>query len=134
MRHSKSATLTGKGSLFVKRGENGRFPLDFRLWAVQQMQDCPNIKALAKRIGVHYTQLYRWKKNPVHPDARKRNEKQQQPPAELSLQEELQHAQQAYGQKCLELDFLKGVLHKVEARRQKNENSGETTSMEKCKR
>lgn len=117
----------------MKRGENGRYSLDFRLWAVQQMQDCPNIKALAKRIGVHYTQLYRWKKNPVHPDTRS-SEKQQKALAELSLQEELQRVQQAYGQKCLELDFLKGVLHKVEARRQKNENSGETTSTEKSKR
>ena len=103
------------------------------------MRDCPNIEALAKRIGVHYTRLYRWRKNPVHPDSQANPKPSsgstEKSPRELTLAEELQRMKQEYAQKCLELDFLKGALQKVEARRrQKNENSGDTTSTEKSDR
>jgi hypothetical protein len=54
-------------------------------------------------------------------------------PQELTPQGELQKVKQALAEKVLELDFLKGALRRIEARRQKSASSGETTSTEKSK-
>jgi len=124
----------------VYKGENGRFPLKVRLWAVEQTRAGVPVREVAKQIGVDRSQLYRWKKNPVHPDS-KRNlpdskgslRPAEEPPQELALPGELQQVKQALAEKVLELDFLKGALQRIEARRQKSASSGATTSTEKSK-
>ena len=116
----------------MKKLENGRYPVEFRKWAVEQMKGCDNIAALAKRIGVSQVLLYRWRKDPVHPDAKKQPPGiAAKPPRELTPYEELQQVKQALAEKVLELDFVKGALQRVEARRQKSASSGETTSTRK---
>jgi hypothetical protein len=47
---------------------------------------------------------------------------------ESSLGEENRRLKQALAEKTLEVDFFKGALQKVEARRQQSRNSGETAS------
>lgn len=118
----------------MNKGANGRYSVEFRLWAVEQVQSGVPIVELAQRTGVHPTRLYRWKKNPVHPDSQRNLRQAEEPPRELTLQEELQQVKQALAEKVLELDFVKGALHKVEARRQNNASSGETTSIGKSKK
>jgi len=119
----------------VKKLENGRYPVEFRRWAVEQMKGCESITALAKRIGVSHVLLYRWRKDPVHPEAKQpRPGKAAKPPRELTPYEELQQVKQALAEKVLELDFLKGALRRVEARRQKSASSGETTSTKKSEK
>ena len=116
----------------MKKLENGRYPVEFRKWAVEQMKGCESITALAKRIGVSYVLLYRWRKDPVHPDAKKQPPGiAAKPPRELTPYEELQQVKQALAEKVLELDFVKGALQRVEARRQKSASSGEATSTRK---
>lgn len=118
----------------MKKGENGRYPLEFRRWAVEQMKSSTSMGELAKRIGVHYTRLYRWRRDPVHPDSQRKPEKREKPARELTPHEELQQVKQALAEKVLELDFLKGALRRVEARRQKRASSGETTSTRKSEK
>lgn len=118
----------------MKKGANGRYPVEFRRWAVEQLEAGVAIRELAQRTGVHRTRLYWWKKNPVHPDSRRKLRPTEEPPRELSLQEELQRVKEALAEKVVELDFLKGALHKVEARRQRSEGSGETTSTRKSEK
>lgn len=114
------------------KGENGRFPLEVRLWAVEQVRAGVPAREVAKQIGAHPSQLHRWKKNPVHPHSKRKQV--ENPPAAVSPYEELQQVKQALAEKVLELDFLKGALRRIEARRQKSASSGETTSTEKSKR
>jgi transposase-like protein len=116
----------------VYKGENGRYPLEVRLWAVEQIRAGVPVREVAKQIGADARQLYRWKKNPIHPDSKRNQE--ENPPAEVSLYQELQQVKQALAEKVLELDFLKGALRRVEARRQKSGSSGETTSTERSKK
>jgi len=98
---------------------------------MEQIRAGVSVRTVAKRIGVDVRQVYRWKKNPIHPDSKRNQE--ENPPAEVSLYQELQQVKQALAEKVLELDFLKGALQRIEARRQKSGSSGETTSTEKSK-
>lgn len=122
-----------QGRRQVKKGSQGRYSVEFRRWAVEQLQSGVPIVELARRIGVHRTRLWRWKKNPVHPDRQRTLRPAEEPPRELTLREELQQVKQALAEKVLELDFVKGALQRIEARRQKSGSSGETTSTEKSK-
>lgn len=116
----------------MKKGENGRYPLEVRLWAVEQLRKGVPVGELSKQTGIHRTQLCRWRKNPVHPDGKQNRE--ENPPAEVELYEELQRVKKVLAEKVLELDFLKGALQRIEARRQKSGSSGETTSTERSKK
>jgi len=115
----------------VKKGENGRYPLEYRLWAVDQLRKGIPVEELSQQTGIHRTQLFRWRKNPIHPDS-KRN-RAEEPAAEVELYEELQRVKKVLAEKVLELDFVKGALQRIEARRQKSTSSGETTSTERSK-
>jgi transposase-like protein len=117
----------------VYKGENGRYPLEVRLWAVEQMRAGVSIGEVAKRVGASVRQVHRWKKNPINPDRKRKRRPAEEVPQELTPQGELQKVKQALAEKVLELDFLKGALRRIEARRQKSASSGETTSTEKSK-
>lgn len=113
------------------KGKNGRYPVEVRIWAVERIRAGAPIGQVAKHIGADVSGVYRWLKNPIHPDS-KRNQAEN-PPPEVSLLQELQQVKQALAEKVLELDFLKGALRRIEARRQKSGSSGETTSTERSK-
>ena len=94
--------------------------------ALERMKVSPSITALAKELGIPRRRLYDWsravKGHPegeawIPPDREK-----------LSLRKQLQQTQQLLAQRSLEVDFFKGALQKIEARRQKNENTGGTAS------
>jgi transposase-like protein len=80
---------------------------------------------LAKELGVDKRQLYRWRAMLEQPDS------QGPAPAterESLLQAENAHLKRALGEMALEVDFFKGALHKITARRQSKGSSGETAS------
>jgi transposase len=76
-------------------------------------------------LGIHRTQLYKWREQmePVEdgpgPAATSR---------ERELRKEIRELKRLLGEKALEVDFFKGALQKVEARRQRGGNSGEKAS------
>ena len=113
----------------MKKLENGQYPVEFRQAAVEQQKTGVPIGVLAKRLGVHRVQLYRWRKNPLHPDSKRGKPKPHKRPEEMSLQEELQQVKQLLAEKILEVQFFRGALQKVEARRQQSGNSGAPTSI-----
>jgi transposase len=89
--------------------------------------------AVAKELGVHRALICRWCKNPEHPFQRPK--KQEIPePRKLTLMEELQEMKRMLAEKSLEVDFFRGALQKVEARRQRRGNSGEKTSITKSEK
>jgi transposase-like protein len=88
---------------------------EFKRLAVERFNNCENIVALAKELGIHRRLLYKWRKDfevadsigePIPPNAR-----------EGKLRKELGHVKRLLAEKALEVDFFRGALQRVEARR-----------------
>ena len=105
-----------------------KYPTAFRKMALERLKTCRNATELAAELGIHRTQLYKWRDQmePVEdgsgPAATSR---------EPELRGELRRLKSLLADKTLEVDFFKGALQKVEARRRSNTNSGETASTTK---
>ncbi len=121
----------------MKKQSKGHYPVEFRLAAVEQLKAGVPMGVLAQRLGVHRCQLHRWKKDAIHPDrkpgssrkpGRPTKELSSRSPEGLSSSQQILQLQQALAQKVLEVQFFKGALQKVEARRQRSRNSGALTS------
>jgi hypothetical protein len=121
-----------KGECKVKRKEGKYYTPEFRQMALERMKVSSSISTLAKELGLPRERLYRWRMaSQAHPEA----ETWIPPDREkLSLRKQLQQTQQLLAQKTLEVDFFKGALQKIEARRQKNDGTGETASTSKSGR
>ena len=125
MRHFRRSQFAANGGLQVRR--NRSYTEEFRRLAVARMQGCHNISALAKELDVPRRLLYRWQmrlEGPVAPIA----------PRYPGLEEENRLLKQLLAERTLEVDFFKGALQKIAARRQRNEGTGETASTTKCGR
>lgn len=110
-----------------KRGV-GNYPLEFKKQAVERLKRCDNVAKLAKELGVHRRMLYRWRDQLVPTDD---GESPPENIKERDLRIQLTTAKRLLADKALEVDFFKGALQKIEARRQSNTQSGETASTTK---
>ena len=104
-----------------------RKSLEFQMQAVKRMQKAKDIGRLAQELGVSRQTLYRWKDiqlgrlKPIRePESR-----------EEKLEEEIQRLKQALANRTLEVDFFKGALQRVKARRQGNTATGGKASTTK---
>lgn len=100
---------------------------EFRRLAVARMQGCHNVSVLAKELDVPRRLLYRWRtwlEGPVAAVA----------PRHSGLEEENRQLKQLLAERTLEVDFFKGALQKIAARRQADGGTGETASTTKCGR
>jgi transposase-like protein len=103
----------------------GRYPRAFRQMAVDRLRRCENVVVLSEELGVHRRLLYKWRKQlePVEPGA--------PPPAdmrEFTLGKEISQLKRLLAEKTQEVDFFKGALQKVEARRRNNGDTGARAS------
>lgn len=105
-----------------------KYPTAFRKMALERLKSCGNATELAAELGIHRTQLYKW---------RDRMEPIEEPPApaatspERALRQQIRELKRVLGEKGLEVDFFKGALQKIEARRRSNSGSGGTASTTK---
>jgi transposase-like protein len=109
-----------------------RYTKKFRRMAVERLKACDNIVALSQELGVHRRLLYHWRDRG---DAL--NGEQERPPEnweEGTLRKENSQLKQALAEKTLELDFFRGALQKVAARRQQSGISGEKACTTKSKK
>lgn len=119
-----------------KKRRNGRYTLEFQQYAVERMKVAADISALAAELGVPRVRLYGWRRrldpqwNPagVSEGFAPRDEEK------VTLQQQLREVKQLLAEKTLEVDFFKGALQKIEARRQRNESAGETAPTDKSGR
>ena len=102
----------------------GKYRLSFRQMAVERMKDCPSVSALAKELGIDRSNLYQWQRQLEHTS--ESSARVTSPVRELRKQ--LREFQRVLAEKTLEVDFFKGALQKVEARRQSSKDSGGTAS------
>jgi transposase-like protein len=113
----------------VKKQKVGKYPLAFRKRAVERMRGCENVKELAKELGVHRNLLYSWRDR-LAPEDRAEWEAKEAG-REAHLERENRELKQALAEKSLEVDFFRGALQKIAARRQPNGKAGETASTTK---
>src|ERR1700754_706505 len=95
---------------------------------VARMQQCDNIGALAKECAIHGRVLYRWREQ-LEPVTKKAGAVPQS--GEARLRNELNQLKRALADKTLEVDFFKGALQKIEARRQSQDVTGAKASTTK---
>jgi len=116
----------------VVKKRKGRYTLEFLQYAVERMKVSPSITALAKELGVPRTRLYEWQQtlDPQRRETREENWTAADAEKEV-LQQQLRQAKQLLAEKTLEVDFLKGALQRIEARRQQSGRPGVVTSTEK---
>jgi transposase-like protein len=92
--------------------------------AVERMRNCENVSTLAKELGVDRSVLYHWRN--LMPTEGESGVITQSPVREL--RKEIRDLKRVLAEKALEVDFFKGALQKVAARRQRGSGSGETAS------
>ena len=123
--------MQGK-ELQVAKRRVGKYPKKFRRMAVERLKTCDNIVELSQELGVHRRLLYKWRDQFDPFDSG-----EEAPPGnsrESTLRKEINQLKRVVLDKTLELDFFKGALQKVEARRQKSGISGEKPSTTKSKK
>ena len=106
----------------------GRYPRAFRQMAVDRLSKCDNVVALSEELGVHRRLLYKWRQQlgpteadgSVAPDTR-----------EFTLTKEICQLKRLLAEKVQEVDFFKGALQKVEARRRQSKSAGARASTTK---
>ena len=100
------------------------------------MQTADKITELAKELKIRPWYLYRWEaglkgKPPKRSGRRQPRTKDLSQTGSAELERENAELRQALGKRALEVDFFKGALQKIEARRQSSTASGETASTTK---
>jgi transposase-like protein len=98
---------------------------------VERLKSCDNIVALSQELGVHRRLLYQWRDRAGEVDG------ERSPSAscgESQLRQEINALKQALAEKTLEVDFFKGALQKVEARRRSSGITGEKASTTESKK
>ena len=113
----------------AKRRERkyAKYTEEFRRQAVERMKESDNVRALARELGIDKRLLYDWRE-------RAADLSDQRSPANRRsrIQEtELKELKRLLAEKTLEVDFFRGALQKVEARRQASGGSGEKVSTTK---
>jgi transposase len=100
--------------------------------AVERLKTCDNIVALSKELGVHRRLLYKWRDQFAPFDEGAEPVCGSSPQA--TLRRKLHQLKRVLVDKTLEVDFFKGALQKVEARRQQTGRAGAKASTTKSKK
>ena len=84
---------------------------------VERLKSCDNIVALAQELGLHRRLLYKWR------DQLEPVEHGEAAPSTPELRQQVRQLKRLLAEKAMEVDFFKGALQKVEARRQRSTGS-----------
>ncbi len=103
-----------------------RYSRKFQRMAVERMLSCDDVGELAREVGETRRCLYKWrtKLEVVEPG----EEASRASTHTASYRKEIQQLKRLLAEKTMEVDFFKGALQKIEARRQRNRGSGEMAS------
>jgi transposase-like protein len=102
---------------------SGKRSREFWEAAVARLNAGENALALAAELGVNVRGLYRWRDR-LEPGRQNDPGRQR----EAALASEVQRLKRALAEKVLEVDFLQGALHKIEARRRASGSTGAKAS------
>ena len=105
-----------------------KYPKELRALAMERLKGCDNVTALGKELGIDRAVLYKWRERLGAGD-RPREAWVESP--EGKQRREIDELKRLLAEKTLEVDFFRGALQKIAARRQNNTESGETASTTK---
>ena len=109
--------------------ERKRYSRKFQRMAVARMETCDDVGELARELGVRPRCLYKWRRKleMVEP-----GQESSRPSTHASAhRKEIHRLKQLLAEKTLEVDFFRGALQKIAARRRNNSKAGETASTTK---
>src|SRR3990172_9430238 len=115
-------TVSGKGTTVKKK----RYSRKFQRMAVERLRTCDDVGELAQELGVTRRCLYKWRRKleMVEP-----GEEASRPSTHTaSYRKEIQQLKRLLAEKIMEVDFFKGALQKIEARRQSRGDAGARAS------
>jgi transposase InsO family protein/transposase-like protein len=95
------------------------------------MNACENIVRLSRDMGVCRNLLYKWRHQFESADALLEGATPTQNCRESTLRREIGQLKRLLADKTVEVDFFRGALQKVEARRRRNDVAGEKASTKK---
>jgi len=96
------------------------------------MRTSDDVGELAQELGVTRRCLYKWRAKLETVEA---GEEAARPSTHASsYRKEIHQLKRLLAEKTMEVDFFKGALQKVEARRQKSDDSGEMASTPRSKK
>jgi transposase-like protein len=98
----------------VAKKRVGEFPNAFRQMAVDRLNQCENIVALAKELGISRRLLYAWREQL---DPLSSGESSSEISREATLRKEVSRLKRMVAQRVLEVDFHATLQH-IEARSQ----------------
>jgi transposase-like protein len=108
-----------------------RYSEEYKREVVRRMRECKNIEGLGRELGLDVKMMYQWKWKQEGRPTRKPQALTTQAAEQGSLEtlrRENAHLKRVLAEKALEVDFFKGALQQVEARRQGRGDPGETPS------
>jgi transposase-like protein len=106
----------------MRRGE--RTDPEFKHQILTRMREIKNMTRASRELGISVRTLYRWRDEQLG-----RKKKVPEPgPREAKLDSEIRQLKQSLAKRTLEVDFFRGALQKVAARRRGNAQPGETAS------
>lgn len=99
-----------------------RYSRKFQRMAVERLRTCDDVKELAQELGVTRRCLYKWR---AKLETIELGEDASRPSTHTSsYRKQIHQLKRMLAEKAMEVDFLKGALQKVEARRQRSSGSG----------
>ena len=104
---------------------------EFKREVVKRMRECKNILGLGRELGLDVKMMYQWKWKQEGRPRRKPPELTTQAAKGTDLEalrRENAQLKRLLAERALELDFFKGALQQVGARRQDQSDHGETPS------
>ena len=118
----------------ARQGPHRKFSEEFKRRAVERMQTCDKVTDLAKELGIYAYYLYNWERKLKGAPVERKPQVGEAPPptqAEEALREEVKQLREALGKRALEVEFFRGALQRIEARRRNSEESGGMASTRK---
>jgi transposase-like protein len=122
MAHREWAHFPGK----ERKVKRKRYSRKFQRKAVERMRTSEDVGELARELGVTRRCLYKWRSKLETVEA---GEEASRPSTHTaSYRKEIQQLKRSLAEKTMEVDFFKGALQKIKARRERSRGSGEMAS------
>ena len=115
-----------------------KYSPEFRARALERLKSCSSVSGLARELGVRRKWLYAWRDEARAAVARTDGDAQSPAPVEAvrdpedeALRQRVADLERLVGRQTAEIDFFRGVLRRVEERRQSSGKSGGEASTRK---
>ena len=103
-----------------------KYRKELRAEALERLKSCGNVTALAKELGVDRNLLYKWRERMEASEGKRCTRVEFR-----ERKQEIDELKRLLAEKTVEVDFFRGALQKIAARRQNNTGSGEKASTSK---